>query len=154
MRRDRLLMLVLLVLVFAGPVLAQSADKLALIRTEQQQIQAGLEDGSLVVTPRVAMLIRKDQATVSRLLADNASLDDMNVAERVELDNALERIGAHLAGTRQAAEQRDVCRYERVSGSKHRKLVCATSDERQNARDGARAWMEKPKICIPPGCGA
>lgn len=154
MRCRRLVMHVLIVVAFACPAGAQTPDKLASVRAEQEQIRTGLDGGSLVVTPRVALLIRKDQATVFKLLEGNARLDDMNVAERVELDNALERIGAHLAGTRQAAEQRDVCRYERVSGSKFRKLVCATSDERQNARDGARAWMEKPKICIPPGCGA
>jgi hypothetical protein len=154
MRRSHGVVLVVSMLLLAAPVAAQDPGKLASIRAEQEQIRSRLGDGSLGVTPRVALLIRKDQAAVFRLLGDNARLEDLNVAERVELDNALERIGAHLAGTREAAEQRDVCRYERVSGSKHRKLVCASSDERQNARDGARAWMEKPRVCIPPGCGA
>lgn len=154
MHRNRFALLITMGIALAAAASAQVPDKLGSIRAEQEQVRTGLDGGSLVVTPRVAMLIRKDQATVFKLLEGNARLDDMNVAERVELDNALERIGAHLAGTRQAAEQRDVCRYERVSGSKHRKLVCKTSEERQNARDGARAWMEKPKVCIPPGCGS
>lgn len=133
---------------------AQPADKLVEIRGQQKLLAAELDSGDLKVTPREAALIRKEQAVVFKLLEANAMLEDMNVEERVRLDNALERINALLVGTRQAAEQRDDCRYERVSGSKHRKLVCATSDERQHARDGARAYMEKPRICIPPGCGS
>jgi hypothetical protein len=132
---------------------AQPADKLVQIREQQALLTSELDAGVLKVTPREANLIRKEQARVASLLEGRTSLDDLGVADRVQLDNALERINAFVVATRQAAEDADVCRYERNTSSKIRKLDCATASQRQNSRDGARAYLEKPRICVPPGCG-
>lgn len=133
---------------------AQAADRLADIREQQSVLAGELETGVLKLKPREVALVRKDQARVQALLQGRSSLDDLGVAERVELDNALERINAVVVGTRQATEDRDVCRYERPTGSKLRKLDCMSAGDRQNHRDGARAYMEKPRVCVPPGCGS
>lgn len=140
-------------LLVAPMVVAQSGDRLAQIREQQDTLLAELDSGVLKVTPREAALIRKDHARVAAILADNATLDDLGVAERVELDNALERINALVVATRQAEEDADVCHYERKTGTKLPKLDCATAAQRRNHRDGARAYMEKPRVCVPPGCG-
>ena len=57
------------------------------------------------------------------------------------------------ANTRQAGENRDECRVERPTGSKLKKLDCMSAGDRQNHRDGARAYMEKPRVCGGPNCG-
>lgn len=132
---------------------AQPVDKLVEIREQQKLLLAELDSGALKVTPREAALIRKENSRVLEMLEGQPSLDALGVAERVQLDNALERINALVVGTRRASEDADVCRYERNTSSKIRKLDCATASERQNSRDGARAYMEKPRICVPPGCG-
>lgn len=133
---------------------AQPTDPVVKIREQQQVLTQELDAGVLKLKPREVALVRKDQGVVRTVLEGKNSLEELNVAERVTLDNALERINALVVATREASEDRDVCRYERVTGSKLRKLDCATAADRQNARDGARAYMEKPKICIPPGCGS
>ncbi|MFZ5656304.1 MAG: hypothetical protein ACOY37_04475 [Pseudomonadota bacterium] len=142
-----------ILLMGATSVIAQPADKLGAIREQQQLLAKELETGVLKLKPREVVLIRKDQARVQAILDGKSSLDELNVAERVELDNALERINALVVATREASEDRDVCRYERPTGSKLRKLDCMSAGDRQNHRDGARAYMEKPRICVPPGCG-
>lgn len=146
----RVLGVLLLVSAVAG---AQPTDPVVKIREQQQVLAQELQTGVLKLTPREVALVRKDQTVVRSVLEGRNSLDELNVAERVTLDNALERINARVVATRQAEEDADVCRYERVTGSKMRKLDCATAAERQNAREGGRAYLEKPRICIPPGCG-
>jgi hypothetical protein len=141
-----------MLLVLAGIVSAQPGDKLAQIREQQALLATELDSGVLKVTARESALIRKDQARV-RSLIEGRTLDDLGVAERVELDNALERINALVMATRQADEARDVCRYERPTGSKLRKLECMTAAARGNHRDGARAYLDRPRVCVPPGCG-
>lgn len=148
----RALMLSALLLV-APIAAAQSIDRLAQIREQQAVLLTELDTGVLKLTPREGALVRKDHARVAAILAANATLDDLGVAERVELDNALERINALVVATRQAEEDADVCHYERKTGTKLPKLDCATASQRRNSRDGARAYMEKPRICVPPGCG-
>lgn len=141
-------------LIGATPVVAQAADRLGEIREQQAVLADEVEAGVLKLKPREVAAVRKDQARIQALLQGRASLDELGVAERVELDNALERINAIVVGTRQAVDDRDVCRYERPTGSKLRKLDCMSAGDRQNHRDGARAYMEKPRICVPPGCGS
>ena len=67
---------------------------------------------------------------------------------RKEIDEVERRVG-----TRVAQENRDVCWTEAKSGSKLKVTRCGTQEEIDEARRGARAWMEKPKICSGPGCG-
>ena len=142
-----------LLLAAAMTAVAQPGDKLEQIREQQQVLAAELQTGVLRMTPREVALIRKDQGRVQGLIDGKSSLDELSIADRVELDNALERINALVVATRQASENSDVCRYERPTGSKLRKLDCMSAGDRQNHRDGARAYMERPRVCVPPGCG-
>lgn len=148
---NRMILIALALMV--STVVAQPTDKLMQIREQQALVTSELDTGVLKVTPREAALIRKEQGRVSKILEGKSSLDALGIAERAQLDNALERINAFVVGTREAGEDADVCRYERNTSSKIRKLDCATASQRQNSRDGARAYLEKPRICIPPGCG-
>lgn len=137
----------------AGMATAQAPDRLVEIRAQQALLTQELDSGVLKLTPREVALIRKDQARVEAALAGKARLDDLNVAERTDLDNALERINARVVATRQAEEARDNCRYEVTTGSHMRKLSCATAGDRGDMRRNARAYMERPRICAGPGCG-
>jgi len=132
---------------------ATQPEPLAIIREQQQQLAGEIESGSLRLTPRVKTAIRKDQAQVAVLLEGKAALSDLTIEERALLDNALERINAHVVGTRRASEQRDVCRVERGTASKLHKLDCDTQQARDNDRQGARDFLEKQRICSGPGCG-
>ena len=90
----------------ATAAFAQPADKLETIRAQQQLLATELDTGVLELTPRQLALLRKDQARVQAILGANASLDQLSVEERVEFDNALERINALVVGTRRAAPAR------------------------------------------------
>jgi hypothetical protein len=72
----------------------------------------------------------------------------------VRFAKALESINAEVVGTRGAQEQRDVCWTEAKTGSKMKVARCGTQEEIDETRHGARAWMERPKVCVPPGCGS
>ena len=65
----------------------------------------------------------------------------------------LGEVYAILKGTRVAQEQRDVCWRERRIGSQIQSNRCATFEELLLAREGARAWMEKPPVCASRGDG-
>ena len=132
---------------------AQAPAKLEQIREQQTQLRADLDAGKVKVTPRVALQVRRDQDIVFELLQRKPTLEAMNIQERINLDNALERINASLQGTRVATEKKDVCRYQSVTGSREKQMVCGTQDARDIAREGARAYLEKPRICGAPPCG-
>jgi len=141
---------VLAVLLATTVAFAQEPSKTEQIRSQQTQLRADLEAGKYRLTPRAAMQVRKDQGVVFELLQRKPTLEAMNIQERVSLDNALERINAAVQGTRVAADGKDVCRYQSVVGSRGKRLVCGTEDDRDHAREGARAYLEKPRICNPP----
>lgn len=129
---------------------AQEPPKLDQIRAQQTKLRADIDAGRLALTPRVVMQVRKDQDFIFELLRNKPTLESMNIQERVNFDNALERINAAIVDTRAARDDQEICRYERVTGSKQKQLVCGTQDQRQHARDGARAYLEQPRICAPP----
>ncbi|GAB1595205.1 hypothetical protein [Lysobacter claricitrinus] len=141
-------LLALVVLSFAAFTAgAQEAPKLDQILAQQTQLRADLDAGKVALTPRTAMQVRKDQDTVFELIKRKPTLEAMNIQERVTLDNALERINSNVQGTRVADEKKDVCHYQRVTGSKEQRLVCGTQDDRDHARENARNYLEKPRIC-------
>ncbi|TZF89733.1 hypothetical protein [Cognatilysobacter lacus] len=142
--------LVLAALLATSVALAQDTPKVELIRAQQTQLRADMDAGKVALTPRDALQVRKDQDTVFEIIGRKPSLEAMNIQERVTLDNALERINASVQGTRVADDRKDVCRYQRVTGSKQLQLVCGTQDDRDRARQGARAYLEKTRICEPP----
>jgi hypothetical protein len=146
MNRKTLVLAALLVTTMA---FAQQPDKADEIRAQQTQLRADLDAGKYHLTPRAMTQVRKDQGIVFELLRAKPSVEAMNIQERVTLDNALERINAAVQGTRLAADSTDVCRYQSVVGSRQKRLVCGTQDDRDHAREGARAYLEKPRICSP-----
>lgn len=133
---------------------ADQGDKLALIREQQQSLKASIDAGTSGLSPRQVRVVRKEQDEVFAIAGSNARFDQLNIEEQIRLENALERINANVVGTRAAQENQDVCWTEAKTGSKLKVTRCGTQEEIDEARRGARAWMEKPKICVPPGCGS
>lgn len=132
---------------------APADDKLPAIVQQQRALQADLDDGGIEgITPRQASVIRKAQAEVFAVTDGKQRLDELSIDEKVQLENALERINAQVVGTRAARDEQEVCWREAKSGSTVKVTRCGSQAERDQAREGARAWMEKPKVCIPPGC--
>jgi hypothetical protein len=133
---------------------AAEEDGLVLIVEQQKEIKADLDDGGIDgLTPRQNGLVRKAQAEVFALVEGKSRLAELSIDEKVRLDNALERINAQVVNTREASDKRDVCWRERVSGTTVKKTRCGTEAEMREAREGARDFMEKGKICGGPGCG-
>lgn len=135
---------------------AQAADAASLEQIIEQQrgLRAQLDRGETAgLSPRRVRVVRQAQDQVFRLTEGKTQLDQLNIEQRVQLENALEVINAEVVGTRVARENRDVCWTEARSGSKLKATRCGTQEEIDEARRGARAWMEKPRICSGPGCG-
>lgn len=140
-----------------GVVSAQveaAPDPLRMIVDEQTALARDLESGNVRgLTQRQVLLVRRAQRDVFAVVSGRTSLAQLSIDEKVVLQNALERINAQLVGTRAASESQDVCWREAKTGSKMMVTRCGTQEERDEARRGARAWMEKPRVCVPPGCG-
>lgn len=140
---------------WSGRVQGAEAYTLAQIVQQQQELRTRLDAGDVgELTPRRVRVIRKAQDQVFQLSSGKSQLEELNVEERVQMENALEAINAEVVGTRSAQENQDVCWTEAKTGSKMKVTRCGTQEEIDEARRGARAWMEKPKICVPPGCGS
>lgn len=144
-------------LLLAGIALAQqpAPDPLRVIVDEQTALARDLASGNTRgMTPRQVLIVRGAQKEVFAAIDGRSSLAELSIDEKVKLENALERINAQVVGTRAASESQDVCWREAKSGSKLMVTRCGTQEERDEARRGARAWMDKPKVCVPPGCGS
>lgn len=134
--------------------MARSAENLSVVLEQQRALQAELDAGETAgMTTREVNTIRKAQKEVFAVSDGKTSLEEMSIDEKVRLENALEQINATVKGGRAASQEQEVCWRERKSGSTMKVTRCGTQAERDQAREGARAWMEKPKICVPPGCG-
>lgn len=138
----------------AEPTTAAEADGLTLIRDQQLELKASLEGGNAEgLTRREVNRIRKEQEAVFALIDGKATLAELSIHEKVELENALERINAYVKGGRAARDEQDVCWRERMSGTSRMVTRCGTEKERDQAREGARDFLQRPKICSGPGCG-
>lgn len=131
---------------------AEEPDRLTQIVEQQRELEQDL-DTIEGITKRQRAAIRRQQQTVFALAAGKASLDELTIEQKVKLENALERINAELVNTSMARSEQERCDVERRVGSQREVAVCASEEERTRIREGARAWMEKPKICSGPGCG-
>lgn len=150
----KLLIVVLLAMLAVADTLAQEPDRLVSILDQQQELRAQIDAGNLQnLTPRQVNMIRKAQKEVFAVTEGKTTLDSLSIEEKIRLDNALEQINAQVKGGRVASEEQDVCWRERTSGSNLKVTRCGTQAERDQARQGAREWMEKPKICSG-ACGA
>lgn len=140
-----------------GVVSAQvesAPDPLRRIVDEQTALARDLESGNARgLTQRQVLLVRRAQRDVFSVVSGRTSLTQLSIDEKVKLENALEQINAQVVGTRAASESQEVCWREAPSGSKLKVTRCGTREEREEVRRGARAWMEKPRVCVPPGCG-
>jgi len=106
------------------------------------------------MTARQVNAIRKGQQEFFAITDGKDRLEALSLDEKIRLDNALERINAQVKGTRQGQDAQDVCWREKTSGTTIMRTRCGTQGEIREAREGARDFMEKPKVCVPPGCGA
>lgn len=146
-----------LALALTHPLLsaAESRDLGAIIE-EQRAITARIEasDNSLNLTSERIETIRKAQAEVFAVSENKRLLSDLNAEDQILLKNALEKINAALQGNRTAQENRDTCWREKKMGSNITVTRCATQKEIEEVRLGAKAWKEKPGICMEgPACG-
>lgn len=129
-------------------------DGLQMILKQQQALKADLDDGGIEgLTPRQNTVVRKAQIEVFAVSEGKTRLDDLSMEEKIRLENALERINAEIVNTRAASNNQNVCWRERMSGTTMKKTRCGTQAEMREAREGARDFLEKSKICVPPGCG-
>ncbi len=148
----RVLPWILVALMLAAPAaFADEPASLADIVTEQRALAAKVERNEIAgLTPRQRSQIRKAQAEVFALSEGKDSLDALSLDDKMRLRNALERIRALLASD---SGQADVCERSRKSGTGRLTVRCASQDERDHAREGARSYLERPRVCSPPGCG-
>ena len=146
---------------FSGVAFAQAtsplpsqSDGLDLILKQQKELQKDLDDGGIEgLTPRQNTIVRKAQIEVFAVSEGKSRLDDLSMEEKIRLENALERINAQIVNTRAASNNQNVCWRERVSGTTVKKTRCGTQAEMREAREGARDFLEKGRVCVPPGCG-
>lgn len=129
-------------------------DGLQIILEQQRNLKADMDDGGVEgLSPRQNTLVRKAQSELFVVTQGKSRLDELSMEEKIRLENALERINAQIVNTRAASDQQSVCWRERVSGSTVKTTRCGTQAEMREAREGARDFLEKGKICVPPGCG-
>ena len=127
------------------------------IQAQQAELKRQLDSGELKqVPPGRAKEIRKAQAEIAELTRDARRLDDLDINRKTRLENALERIEAALKGDRLAQDSRERCWRERSTGSKLMVTRCGTVQEIEQAREGARGYMERPRTCaasLTASCG-
>jgi len=121
---------------------------------QQKALAADLDAGNVdELTPRQINVIRKAQREVFTLTEGKSALNQLSIDDQVRLENALERINAEVKGGRLAKDRQEVCWRERISGSQMKSTRCGTEAERREAREGARDFLEKPKVCAGD-CGS
>lgn len=149
----RLSPFVLALAMFAVAAIAR-AESIAEIREQQTQIQDDLARGELVLDARSKRSVEAQQRIVFKLIEGRAEVGELDPSKQVELKNALEKIRVAVSQDPLAEEDREVCWQERRTGSKLTTTVCGTVRERQQAKEGARDYLQRPRMCAPPGCGA
>jgi hypothetical protein len=151
----RLLVAALLGMLAVAGAPAQEPDGLAMIVDQQQELREQIDAGDLQnLTPRQLNIVRRAQKEVFTVTEGKTALDSLSIEEKIRLENALEQINAQVKGGGHAASgAQEVCWRERKSGSSLKTTRCGTQAERDQARQDARSWMDKPSICTPPGCG-
>lgn len=138
-----------------GSTLAQeAADKLADIRAQQIELQKQIEAGELShLTKRQQNTISRAQADVFAIIEGKQTLDELNISEKVRLENALESINANFVGTDAAGREQLVCKRVALTGTGMKTTRCAPQAEWDQVRETSRGSLEKQHVCTPPGCG-
>ena len=134
---------------FAAPAQdAPAPEKLDVILTQQQALKRDLDAGKdNGLTARQVSVIRKSQAEVFTVTQGKTSLDQLSMDEKVRLENALERINAEVKNTRAGHDDKQVCWREYQSGTTRKVTRCGTEAEMREAREGARDFLDRPKVC-------
>ena len=150
----RCMMGMVFALLLVSPVVVSAQDagappeKLDTILAQQtalkRDIDAGKTDG---MTTRQVSVIRKAQVDVFAVTEGKTTLDQLSMDDKVRLENALERINAEVKGTRAGRDDKQVCWRERTSGSNTKVTRCGSESEMREAREGARDFLERPKVC-------
>lgn len=145
----------LVALLLVAPIGATAGADIPLEQMVEQQaaLREELARSPKDLTPRQAGIMRKAQAEFFSLVEGKTSMDQLAIHEKVQLENALERINAQLVGTSAASANQEVCWREKMVGSKMQVTRCASQQELDQTREGARGFLERPRICVPPGCG-
>lgn len=148
-------LLVAVLLALASMASASEEKSASLQEMVEQQIalREELARGPQDLTPRQVGIMRKAQDEFFRLVEDKTTMDQLAIHEKVQVENALERINAQLVGTNAASADQNVCWREKTTGTKMNTTRCGTQQEIDQAREGARGFLLKPKICSGPGCG-
>ncbi|MDG2517805.1 hypothetical protein [Lysobacter soli] len=127
---------------------APAPQKLERILAQQQELKRDLDAGKTDgLTTRQVNAIRKAQVDVFTVTEGKTSLDQLSMDDKVRLENALERINAEVKNTRAGHDDKQVCWRERMSGSNTKVTRCGTEAEMREAREGARDFLERPKVC-------
>src|SRR5687768_13227368 len=148
-------LLLALVIAFASPLAAFAQDaapaqpqKFEAIVAQQQALKRDLDAGKTDdLTTRQVNAIRKSQAEVFAVTEGKTSLDQLSMDEKVRLENALERINAEVKNTRAGRDGKQVCWRERMTGTNTKVTRCGTEAELREAREGARDFLDRPKVC-------
>jgi hypothetical protein len=141
--------------VWAAETTSDEGASLQILIQQQQALKSDIDDGGIEgLTPRQNTIVRKAQTEFFAVTEGKGQLDDLSIDEKIRLENALERINAEIVNTRAGNDNQNVCWRERMSGTVLKKTRCGTKAEMREAREGARDYMERPKVCVPPGCGA
>ncbi len=143
-----------LVLALAAPLAAVAQEtvepvgKFDQIVAQQQALKRDLDAGNNDgMTTRQINAIRKAQTDVFAVTEGKTSLDQLSMDDKVRLENALERINAEVKNTRAGRDDKQVCWRERTSGSNTKVTRCGTEAEMREAREGARDFLERPRVC-------
>lgn len=132
-----------------------AGNKLSDILDQQRALATQLDEGGTSgLTIRQKNLIRKAQKEVFAITDGKTSLDQLSMDDKVRLENALERINAEVKGGGLAAtNEQNVCWRERKTGSTVKVTRCGTEAERREAREGARDFLDRPRVCAQ-NCGS
>lgn len=147
--------LLALTIALASPFAAIAQDdaspppqKLDRILAQQQDLKRDLDAGKTDgLTTRQVNAIRKAQVDVFAVTEGKTSLDQLSMDDKVRLENALERINAEVKNTRAGHDEKQVCWRERTSGTTMKVTRCGTEAEKREAREGARDFLDRPKVC-------
>jgi hypothetical protein len=133
---------------------AAGQDSLQVLVQQQTAIKADLEDGGIQgLSPRQNGLLRKQQVEFFAIAEGKSRLDDLSIDEKIRMENALEKINAIVGNTPAATAKQNVCWREAKTGSTVKVTRCGTEAERDRAREGARDYLLRPKIC-GENCGS
>src|SRR5687768_7066610 len=132
----RISMSSLLGLMLAFTAYAGNQASLTDILDQQRKLEAKIASGELQgLTPRQINAIRRAQQDVFALTEGKATLDELDINQKIRLENALEQINAQIKGGGHAAVgEQEVCWRERQSGSNLKVTRCGTQAERDKVR--------------------